>query len=134
MKKPSDKPQCRFCGSHKTYIYKNQEKWYRDEDDQYICRWCYLKIIQNPSRNRRRMQFLNTAIIFPFIVRAGFCMMKDCDGIMTDRHHFFYCRVFPIACTIELCDMHHKVENELQMKDENYVFDWSKTVIPIITN
>ena len=114
--------KCINCGSYDTLVYKGHEYWYNTNNGK-LCRKCYLK-----TRTKRRMRYKRKSIVFPFTLRTGFCMIKDCDGTDTDRHHIFYCPVFPVAGTVELCSMHHREENVRQedMQDE-YNFDWNRT-------
>lgn len=74
------------------------------------------------------MRFKNKNMMFPFIIRTGYCMIKDCDETSTDRHHIEYHIVHPLVMTLELCDMHHREENKRQEElQHDYYFDWNRT-------
>ena len=119
--------KCSSCNETDTLFYKGQFYWYKNKEGNWICRRCYLK-----TREFRTMKFKSKRIVFPFRIRTGFCIIKGCTETRTDRHHIDYITCFPLAMTVELCDMHHREENHTQEElQHEYNFDWNRTIHPL---
>jgi len=116
---------CSRCHRSNTLVRNKRTYWYRTKEGKRLCRWCYLKTIANPKMVKKRMKFKGKLILFPFSVRIGQCFIIGCTETETDRHHFDYVRCMPIAMTVELCDIHHQIENKKQETMQHmYSFDW----------
>lgn len=118
---------CFLCGSNKTTIQIRRNRgtpvWHNYENNK-ICNRCYDKLISklNPEkkkiRNKKnsiyRLSFLGLHLFLSFELPKDICELcnKTKDEVLIHRHHYFYCRIMPWACTIPICNIcHAKITN-----------------------
>ena len=88
-------PQQRYLIKHPNRRKASQEK-YRETHQ-----------IEIKAYSKHIHQFKGTLIYHNFKVRNNTCRNCGYQGF-TNLHHKFYCRCFPIACTVELCNRCHR--------------------------
>lgn len=127
---------CSNCGSEKTHITKEGwEQWYHRKDDynKLLCCSCYWKIYPQPKEDKRkhwnniknnRLDFCGVNIILSFPLPRDICEVCDITKKerRIDRHHYFYCRIIPWACTISICKKcHGKITNKGKIKSKSTI-------------
>jgi hypothetical protein len=121
------KYSCYSCGSNTTYIRpsysrtkKPTEMWTFnvDKDDKIIgclCKKCYDHFFKNRpnlkevNRNyqERCIDYLGLHILLSFKLTRDKCEVCGASNCKIERHHYFYLRTMPWACTMQLCTKCH---------------------------
>lgn len=115
--------ECYCCGSTKTYVDKKSgtPTWLSNKiEDQWLCVRCYNRLIiaykwapiQNPVKNKRRINFRGRRILIKTNPRTGYCTLCSnnihngtCER--TAIHHLEYHVENPLQNTIEVCTKCH---------------------------
>lgn len=115
--------KCLFCDKTERNETGWKEHW-RKYKDGYVCNTHYQKYVNNPRRpkeyyynsrkqiQQRIIEFCKLDIILTFNPRKGYCKLcsnniHDGSCKLTSLHHWFYLRIMPWACTIEICNSCH---------------------------
>lgn len=118
--------KCYICGSKETYIQVRNGKgspiWHNIEHGK-ICNKCHKKWFvtseyrkQSNEKNKKyRLDYLGINLFLSFELPKNsceICGISKNQGKKIDRHHYFYCRIMPWACTISVCSScHTKIGN-----------------------
>ena len=100
---------CYGCGiSHKSHWHLNH-----DIDNNVLCENCFVKIIHYPLRreivladHKKYIRFKNKRVKLQSNPRIGFCS-KCGSKRFTHMHHWFYLVIMPWSCIVELCNICH---------------------------
>ena len=127
-----DDRKCYVCGSNKTLIHKDGRRQWYIYNDEYICKKCYSRLINNPKWNKIYNEkwknlsiiFLGLQIFLSFNPRKGICSwcgrkkgekfitrQGEVGTILTHMHHWLYVRIMPWACTEEVCNSCHSIHH-----------------------
>lgn len=138
-----NKYSCYSCGSDKTYIRpsysmtkKPTEMWSFNVDDKgkiigCLCKKCYdhfFKFRPNLKQINRQYQehsidYLGLHILLSFKLSREKCeecgAVREIDCQKIERHHYFYLRTMPWACTMALCTICHDKTKGVKWRGNN---------------
>ena len=111
--------ECHYCGSHKTRVNKKGiPYWNKNKPTPYfLCQKCFCHLFNykyEKIRLQHLIRFFGLKIRLGWNPRKGFCSKcgTSKDGWKTHMHHWFYLRIMPWACTMELCCTCHNLIHE----------------------
>lgn len=117
----SENIKCVVCNSSYTYIAIDKRSgigypfWITHKDGK-ICKKCYNKLKSNIKYKYirykyRHLFFCGIRLFLSFELprdKCEICNKNKDDVKKMDRHHYFYCRIMPWACTISVCGICHQ--------------------------
>jgi len=112
---------CAICGSNETYIQirngRGTPQWNNYKDGK-ICSRCHHKLyepkekkkLRNKNNSKYRLDYCGINLLLSFQLPRNICEVcgKTKKEIKIDRHHYFYIRIMPWACTISICGTCHQ--------------------------